>query len=307
MQVAREDAALNITAPFKGDAFEFVENNPFGLAGECSERAKLAKAVNTLWIENGQVRGDNTDGVGLVCDLTNNLGWEIKNKHVLVIGAGGAVRGVMAPLLQQGPSRLVVVNRTLKRVVELVQQLQQGDSVSLRDVAELEEWVQKAGLLRDIAWYARIKSLFRLLFPIKQEKGSDYGIFAYEWQESGYGLRGGTSPKDKLSEHELLKDSQFDLVINGTSASLTGDLPPLSPALLAKDAGCYDMVYGKPTAFMQWATENGIEKVTDGLGMLVEQAAESFCIWRGNNPEKRPDTAPVLKDLRAVNTTRPGG
>ena len=234
---------LNITAPFKGDAYEFVENNPFGLAGKCSERARLAKAVNTLWIEDGKVRGDNTDGIGLVRDLTNNLGWKIKNKHVLVIGAGGAVRGVMAPLLQQKPSRLVVINRTEDKAIKL------------------EKDFLKFG-------------------PIK-----------------GGGYELGEMPNDR----------QFDLVINGTSASLTGDLPPLSPALLAKDAGCYDMVYGKATAFMQWATENGIEKVTDGLGMLVEQAAESFCIWRGNNPEKRPDTAPVLKGLRAVNTTRPGG
>ena len=308
---------LNVTAPFKGEAFEFAENNPFGLAGQCSERAKLAKAVNTLWMEGGQVRGDNTDGVGLVRDLTGNLGWEIKNRQVLVIGAGGAVRGVMAPLLQQEPVRLVVINRTLKRFVDLVEQLMMAKLVEPSQLTELEETSNQAGQTANVGLYMLLEKIFGLssstlmdiddngmengVCGILEYRQQEYKLHEYEPQEGGqqtgessvYGLRGGASPKDRLSEHDLLRSSQFDLVINSTSVAASGDLPPLHPSLLTRDTGCYDMVYGKTTAFMQWAIDNGIGKVTDGLGMLVEQAAESFSIWRG----MRPDTAPVLATI----------
>jgi shikimate dehydrogenase len=209
---------LNVTVPFKRDAFLLVD--------ERAPRAELAGAVNTiLFLPNGRLRGDNTDGVGLLRDIRDNQRFAIKGKRVLILGAGGAVRGVLGPLLDEQPREVVVANRTVERAVEL---------------------------------------------------------------ESFRGVRG--------CGFDALIGKQFDLVINGTSASLQGELPPLPDDLLAPGALCYDMMYGaQPTVFMRWARDRGAAQVLDGLGMLVEQAAESFFLWRG----VRPATAPVIAELRA--------
>ena len=214
---------LNITVPFKQDAYAYVART--------TSRARRAGAVNTLTLEaDGTILGDTTDGIGLVGDIVHNLGWQIRHKKVLILGAGGAVRGVLEPLLEQQPQHVVIANRTVDKALQLA-------------------------------------------------KG---------FAEFGYLLGCG---------FDMLGEQQFDLVINGTSASLQGDLPPLPDSLINPDAGtaCYDMLYGaEPTPFMKWAAERGA-LVSDGLGMLVGQAAESFALWRG----VRPETAPVIADIRA--------
>ncbi|MDA7826312.1 shikimate dehydrogenase [Porticoccaceae bacterium] len=214
---------LNITVPFKQNAYAYVART--------TPRARRAGAVNTLSLEaDGTILGDTTDGVGLVSDIINNLGWEIRHKRVLVLGAGGAVRGVLEPLLAQQPQHIVIANRTVDKALQL-------------------------------------------------SKG---------FAEFGYLLGCG---------FDMLDEQQFDLIINGTSAGLQGDLPPLPDSLIDANGAtaCYDMLYGaKPTPFMQWAAQRGA-KVSDGLGMLVGQAAESFALWRG----MRPETAAVIASLRA--------
>ena len=214
---------LNITVPFKQDAYAYVART--------TPRARRAGAVNTLSLEaDGTILGDTTDGVGLVSDIINNLGWEVRHKRVLVLGAGGAVRGVLEPLLAQQPQHIVIANRTVDKALQL-------------------------------------------------SKG---------FAEFGYLLGCG---------FDMLDEQQFDLIINGTSAGLQGDLPPLPDSLIDANGAtaCYDMLYGaKPTPFMQWAAQRGA-KVSDGLGMLVGQAAESFALWRGI----RPETAAVIASLRA--------
>jgi shikimate dehydrogenase len=213
---------LNVTVPFKRDAWRLVD--------ERSECAELAGAVNTIVLrEDGSLFGDNTDGVGLVRDIKENLGIRIEGKNVLVLGAGGAVRGVLGPLLDEQPAGVVIANRTPERAQELAD--------------------------------------------------------AFE----GYGRIDGCGFDD-------LDGSHYDIVINGTSASLKGEVPPLPDGILAKEAFCYDMMYsGEPTAFMVWADDEGCDRVSDGLGMLVEQAAESFHIWRG----VRPQTDAVIEAVRA--------
>ncbi len=212
---------LNITVPYKHEAWD--------LADERSSRAELAGAVNTIQIrEDGSYFGENSDGIGLFRDLSDNNGVLIEDKKVLVLGAGGAVRGILEPLLAANPSQLTITNRTAERA---------------EDLAEL------------FAEYGNV----------------DGGGF------------------------DELDGQHYDLVINGTSASLKGKMPPLPFDLLAEGATCYDMMYSaEPTPFMEWANEYGADKVLDGLGMLVEQAAESFEIWRG----VRPQTAPVIQQLR---------
>ena len=214
---------LNITVPFKQDAYAYVART--------TPRARRAGAVNTLSLEaDGTILGDTTDGVGLVSDIINNLGWEVRHKRVLVLGAGGAVRGVLEPLLAQQPQHIVIANRTVDKALQL-------------------------------------------------SKG---------FAEFGYLLGCG---------FDMLDEQRFDLIINGTSAGLQGDLPPLPDSLIDANGAtaCYDMLYGaKPTPFMQWAAQRGA-KVSDGLGMLVGQAAESFALWRGI----RPETAAVIASLRA--------
>ncbi len=212
---------LNITVPFKEDAWRY--------ATKLSERAQRAGAVNTLKVEfDGRLSGDTTDGTGLVCDLVTNHRIQIKNKDILIIGAGGAVRGVIEALLAEQPASLLVANRTK----------------------------QKATQLADIF--------------------SDLGTI------NGCGL-------DEINERD------FDIVINGTSASLKGDLPALPDSIFRGNSCSYDMMYApQATPFMQWSKENGASQVFDGLGMLVEQAAEAFFIWRG----VRPETATVIQTIR---------
>jgi len=212
---------LNVTVPFKLEAFE--------LADHLSDRARHAEAVNTLKFEpDGRLFGDNTDGAGLVHDLTKNLGVVLKDKNILVLGAGGAVRGVLAPLLRQHTAKVMVANRTVSKARELA-------------VA--------------FAHYGRIEAC-------------------------GFAE---------------LTGKRFDAVINGTSASLKGELPPLPVNLFASHAAAYDLMYAdKPTPFMEWAALHGAETVADGLGMLVEQAAESYFVWHG----VRPETKPVIAALR---------
>lgn len=212
---------LNVTVPFKQAAY--------ALAIQRTARAEKAGAVNTLWFdEQGHCHGDNTDGVGLVRDLTQNYQGNIAGKRLLILGAGGAVRGVLNPLLQAQPQLCVIANRTVNKAEELAQ-------------------------------------LFR-----------DEGHIT----ACGY--------------HELV-GQRFDLIINGTSASLQGDLPPLPDNLLATAGWCYDMAYGNaPTPFVRWAETQQAAMALDGLGMLVEQAAEAFYLWRGIFP----NTTPVIQQLR---------
>ncbi|WP_299182255.1 shikimate dehydrogenase [uncultured Neptuniibacter sp.] len=217
-----EGGGLNITVPFKQRAW--------ALSDVRSPRAELAGAVNTLYQnEKGQICGDNTDGIGMVRDIISNHGGIIKDKKVLILGAGGAVRGVLQPVLEQQPSKVVIANRTASKAVELA--------------------------------------------ALVEEFGDVQGC--------GY---------------ETLGRECFDLIINGTSASLHGELPPLPDQILAENAWCYDMMYAaEPTAFCRWASEKGAVKALDGLGMLVEQAAQSFYIWRG----VEPDTTAVIQQLRS--------
>jgi shikimate dehydrogenase len=214
-------SGLNVTVPFKLEAFR--------LADHVSDRAALAGAVNTLKFEpDDKTFGDNTDGIGLVHDIELNLGIVLKDREVLILGAGGAVRGVLGPLLKHHPAKLAIANRTVARA---------------RDVAET----------------------FREHGPIE------------------------------ICTFENLRGKHFDIVINGTSSSLQDELPPLPETLYARGALAYDMVYGdRPTPFLEWSLLHNAERASDGLGMLVEQAAESYFVWRG----VRPDTKPVIAALR---------
>ena len=214
---------LNITVPFKQEAWR--------LATQRSARAERAGAVNTLVIYgSGDYYGDNTDGVGLVRDLVSNHGLELENSNILIIGAGGAVRGVIEPLLACKPARLTIANRTREKALQLADDF------------------------------------------------SDLGNIR------GCGL------------DEFGPDS-YDIIINATSASLSGELPSLPASLIDQATFCYDMMYAaEPTPFMRWASQHGAQHVVDGKGMLVEQAAESFRLWRGCEP----DTAPVIEALRRL-------
>jgi len=210
----------NVTLPFKVEAMRFAD--------ELSERAQLAGAANTLLATHGRIAGDNTDGVGLAADLVANLGIELAGRRILVLGAGGAARGVIAPLLALGPARLTIANRTVERA------------------AELAERFRRLGAVAHSA-----------LAPIA----------------------GGP----------------FDLVINATSTSTRGEPLALPAGVFAQDALAYDMAYGPAAAaFLERARSAGASRLADGLGMLVEQAAESYRLWRG----RRPATAEVLSRLR---------
>lgn len=217
---SRGGRGLNVTVPHKLAAAE--------LANDLSPRADRAGAVNTLALrDEHRIIGDNTDGAGLVQDLKANLKVSIANRRVLIVGAGGATRGVLAPLLQQKPAELVIANRTAAKARELVEDF--GDLGTL----------------------------------------SHYGF-------------------------EELPPDAFDLIINATSAGLSSEVPAISAAVIGAGTICYDMTYGREsTPFVRWALEHGCSRAEQGWGMLVEQAAESFFIWRG----VRPDTAPVLAAL----------
>ena len=212
---------LNITVPFKEEAWAYVD--------ERSERAEQAGAVNTMiFHDDGRVRGDNTDGVGMVRDIVANHGLAISGKDLLILGAGGAVRGVLGPVLAEHPARVVIANRTAEKAEVLARE------------------------------------------------------FSGDLSVKGCGF-------------EALGDEVFDLVINGTAASLHGERLPLPDGILAPGGACYDMMYGlEVNPFLQWGEAQGATRLMDGLGMLVEQAAESFWLWRG----VRPDTSSVIAALR---------
>lgn len=213
---------LNCTVPLKELAWNYAERK--------TRRAELAKAVNTLAIQaDGSLLGDNTDGYGLVADLTINHAITLTGSRILILGAGGASRGILGPLLEQAPIRLVVANRTVDKAVKLADEFQ--------------------------------------------------ALAAIE----GCGF-------------EQLAKQQFDLILNATSASLSNDLPPLPEGLLAANGICYDLAYGnQATAFVRWGQSHHAQKSLDGLGMLVEQAAEAFYLWRG----VRPATQPVIALLNS--------
>lgn len=211
---------VNVTVPFKEQAFT--------LAGSLSERARQAGAVNTIVFEDATgFHGDNTDGVGLYRDLTDNFGLTLTDRRILLLGAGGAARGVIAPLMAARPAELFIANRTAAKAEAL------------------------AGKFRDLG------------------------------QINGGGFE--------------QVNGQYDLIINATAASLQGEMPPIPVSVISEHTACYDMMYGdSDTAFISWAKNHGIRQTMDGLGMLVEQAAESFYLWRG----ERPATGPVIDLLR---------
>ncbi|MGD8350064.1 MAG: shikimate dehydrogenase [Gammaproteobacteria bacterium] len=215
-------AGLNVTVPFKRDAWAI-----------CDRRSRLAEdagAVNTLILRpEGGIDGDNTDGTGLVRDLEENLGFAVDGARILLLGAGGAARGAIGPLLDRAPRSLTIANRSPRKAVDLA------------------------------------------------------GVFAARGQVRATGF-------------EALAETDFDLVINATAAGLAGDLPPLPESCVGSETLCYDMMYdlAAPTAFVAWTRKLGAARACDGLGMLVEQAAEAFHIWRG----VRPDSKDVMQMLR---------
>ena len=210
---------MNVTAPFKLQAFE--------LADERSERAQRAGAVNALKFEAGRIAADNFDGIGLITDIQRNLGVALAGKRVLMLGAGGAVRGALLPLLEEGPALIVVANRDAAKAVRLVGAFDAGGSVVGMGCADL----------------------------------------------------GGDS---------------FDLVLNATSASLSGELPPVPASVFGAGCLAYELVYGRGlTPFLRLAQDAGATQLADGVGMLVEQAAAAFAWWRG----VRPDTRAVIEKL----------
>jgi len=220
--IAEGGRGLNVTLPFKEEAHR--------LAASLSPRAKSAGAVNTLDFSGPAIFGDNTDGAGLVRDLTANHDCPIAARRVLLLGAGGAARGVLLPLLQQAPAALLIANRSADKAHRLAREFSAVDAAAPLEACGLED----------------------------------------------------------------LAGRQFDLVIDATSAALS-DLPlDLPPGLFAPGSFAYEMVYGRETAFLRQARASGASRMADGLGMLVEQAAESFLLWRG----VRPQTRPVLEQLR---------
>ncbi len=211
---------LNITLPHKTEVMRLVD--------DMSERARQAGAINTLSFDDDGIHGDNTDGIGLMRDLVTNLGLRLEGANILVLGAGGATRGILAPLLDAGPRAITIANRTLSRASDLVEHFSGADLLS-------------ACRFDDVA-----------------------------------------------------TEDAYDLVINATSAGVKGETPPYPAAAISPQTCCYDLSYGlAATPFCQWAAARGAARSIMGWGMLVEQAAESFCIWRG----VRPDTVAVLRQM----------
>jgi len=211
---------LNITVPHKSEVVKLVD--------QMSERAATAGAVNTLLFKGGEIYGDNTDGIGLLRDLAVNLGVTLEGSKILILGAGGATRGIIGPLLEMQPASLTIANRTLGKAQALADHFSQSGPVSA----------------------SRFDGV-----PVSEP---------------------------------------YDVIINATSAGLKGEAPPYPAAAISGSTFCYDLSYGlKPTPFSVWAREAGAQKSVMGWGMLVEQAAESFNLWRGC----RPETQPVLKQM----------
>lgn len=219
---AQGGKGLNCTVPLKELAWQFASRK--------TPRAESSKAVNTLAVQpDGSILGDNTDGIGLVTDLTINHGITLKASRMLILGAGGASRGIIGPLLEQSPHELVIANRTVAKALQLAEEF------------------------------------------------------------GRYGPIRGCAFADLAGE-------RFDVILNATSASLSSDLPPLPQGLLAENGCCYDLAYSnEPTVFVRWGRQQQALKSLDGLGMLVEQAAEAFYLWRG----VRPITHPVIDLLHA--------
>lgn len=216
---ARGGRGLNVTIPHKAAAA--------ALSDELTARAKRAGAVNTLTFDRGRIRGDNTDGAGLVADLRTHLALRLAGARVLLAGAGGAARGVLGPILELGPAEMTIANRTSERA---------------------------RALAHEFATLGRVR-------------GCSFGE---------------------------LPPTEFDLILNATAASLSGEVPPIPPGAVGPATVCYDMAYARTeTPFVAWARARGSRRAVQGWGMLVEQAAESFRIWRG----VRPSTAPVLELL----------
>lgn len=212
---------LNVTVPHKTEITRMCD--------QLSERASTAGAVNTLSFRDGGIYGENTDGIGLLRDLAINQNFTIEGANILILGAGGATRGIVGPLLEMQPASLRIANRTIDKAEALVQHFSRSGPVSA--------------------------CRFNVI-PVTEK---------------------------------------YDLIINATSAGVKGDSPPYPSAAVAPDTFCYDLSYGlSPTPFSVWARDQGAEKSVMGWGMLVEQAAESFNIWRG----VRPDTAPVLRQMK---------
>jgi shikimate dehydrogenase len=212
---------LNVTVPHK--------HSVLSLCDELSERARTAGAANTLSFRASEIWGDNTDGIGLLRDLVINLDFALEGANVLILGAGGATRGIIEPLFEMQPAQLMIANRTRGRAEALVEQFSASGPIAACGFVDV---------------------------PTNDE---------------------------------------YDLIINATSAGLRGETPPLPDEAVSPGTLCYDLSYGqKPTPFIAWARRRGAEQAVMGWGMLVEQAAESFRIWRG----VRPDTAPVLKQVR---------
>ena len=208
-------SGVNVTVPFKREAWE--------LCDQLSTRAQDAGAVNTLsFLADGSVAGDNTDGVGLTRDLVDNLGVAIERQKILLLGAGGAVRGILGPILALSPDRLTIANRTPQKAV---------------------------GLAQDFEQFGEIHAI----------------------------------------AYEALGSASYDLIINGTAAGLSNQVPPIADSVLSENSVCYDMMYNisKATAFVDWAVSRGVKQAFDGRGMLVEQAAAAFHTWRGIYPGTR--------------------
>ncbi len=215
----------NVTVPFKADAYRWADR--------LTMRAQCAGAVNTLILEKGSVLGDNTDGMGMINDIIKNIHGELSGKRVLIVGAGGAVRGVLAPLFDANPKEVVIVNRTFERANAL-----------------------------------------------KTDFANMGAMTAYSF--------------DDLRQHV---SQPFDWIINGTSTGLTGACPPLPTSVIGPESRCYDMFYSDQiTPFNVWCQQQGAQHCYDGLGMLIEQAAEAFFLWRG----VRPETESVIRSVRGA-------
>ncbi len=225
--IAQGGRGLNCTVPLKELAFRQVD--------QLTERASASKAVNTIIVQDdGTLLGDNTDGIGLVTDLIQNHHIKLRDARVLILGAGGAARGIIQPIVEQSPGTLCIANRTVSKAQKLAQE-------------------------------------FSTMFPI---------------QSCGF---------------DDLAGRKFDIALNATSASLSNQLPPLPDNLVAGSGCCYDLAYGdEDTAFVKWAKSQQIPHCLDGLGMLVEQAAEAFYQWR----HVRPETEPVILQLDAQRKKR---
>ncbi len=212
---------LNVTVPLKETAFQ--------LCRAASPRATIASAVNTLFLADGVLTGENTDGPGLIRDIQENKGFNLSGARTLVLGAGGAVRGILAAFVEIDIGEIVLANRTLERAQHL-----------------------------------------------QKDLANQLSITVSSFEETG--------------------TEAFDLIINGTSASLGGELPPVNSDLVTPQSCCYDLMYADAdTAFVTWAKQAGAGLALDGIGMLVEQAADSFEIWHG----VRPETAGVIEELRS--------